>query len=81
MFYKSNDEMDAYWNDAFYERADWSKKFVLWPRRCDKTRKLIWLTTAYIGHASWSGPGDAAHEYRWLTKDTYIFELLKGTIK
>jgi hypothetical protein len=73
MFYKSND-------DGFYYRAIWNKRFAYWPKRCDKSKKWIWLTYGYIGYAVWTGLGEPIEEYRWLDEKIYLMELLKGTI-
>jgi hypothetical protein len=68
-------------DNIFYGRARWTKKYTYWPRRCDKSKKWIWLTYGYIGYAAWTGPGEPIEEYRWLDEKVYLMELLKGTIR
>jgi len=70
---RSRKEMDQ----AFYTRAQWSLKFALVPRRCDITKKLIWLEYAYCGRAVWTGPGDDAVETRWHSKHEHLIFQLK----
>lgn len=68
------------YDDIFYLYADWQLKFAWWPRRCDFTGKRIWLTKAYKGIATYTGPGIPIHEYRWAEKNEFLIAKLKGII-
>ena len=65
---------------AFLKRATWKLKFALLPRKCFKSGKSIWLTTAYRGTMMITGPGTPVFERRWLTKYEYILYAIKGDI-
>ena len=65
-------------NHIFYRKAKWALKFLLWPRRCELSKKILWLTYAYQGHAMWTGPGDPVHEYRWHGKDHHLIWIIKN---
>jgi hypothetical protein len=48
-------------------------KFVLFPKRCFITSKLLWLTYAYKQTAMYTGPGDPpAFETRWADRTEFI---------
>ena len=64
--------------DPFYYRAGWELTFILWPRRCVLSNKLMWLKYAYKGTAMWTGPGDPVYEYRWHDKTEHLIWKLKG---
>lgn len=70
----------------FYKDAKWSLKFVWWPVRCDKSKKLLWMTRAYKGINSFDTLVDAGMykiklcEVRWLTKQEFIFGTIAGTL-
>lgn len=36
-------------NDLDWTRTGWRREFILWPRRCSISNKLMWLTYAYYG--------------------------------
>jgi hypothetical protein len=75
--YRLNTWMDEEY-DPFYNRATWQLKFILWPKRCDISNKLLWLTHAYQGTATWFGPGTPVHEYKWHSTQEHIIWKLKG---
>jgi hypothetical protein len=61
----------------FYGRAEWKLTFLLWPRRCVLSNKLLWLKYAYEGTATWHGPGEPVHETLWHDKIEHIIFQLK----
>ena len=68
-------------NEAFKRRCiGWELKYSLWPRRCDYTGKLLWLTLAYKGTSMLTGPGEPIFEFRWCGRQEYLFLKIKGTI-
>ena len=67
-------EADAF----FYYKATWSRKFAWLPHRCELTKKIIWLQSAYRGIAGYGGPGEVEYEYRWHRYDEHLFWTLKG---
>lgn len=77
-FYR-NDRADNW--DTFERHSIGTElKFVVWPRRCRISNKLIWLEKAYKKTAMWTGPGDHIFEHRWYKKDEYLIAKLKGGI-
>jgi hypothetical protein len=64
----------------FWSRADWYCKFVWWPRRCEISKKRIWLKRAYKGIQMITGPGDPVFVVKWVTKEEFLFQRLKGNI-
>lgn len=58
----------------------WELKFILWPRRCYFSRKLIWMKSAYMGTLMITGPGDAIFDYIWVDPKEYLFQRIKGSI-
>jgi hypothetical protein len=65
-------------NQAFYNRAQWTREFAWLPHRCDATGRVIWLQWAYRGRAVWTGPGDDAVETRWHDRHEHLIWALKG---
>jgi hypothetical protein len=78
-FYNSNDRVDG-WDHFDRKSLGTQYKFVLWPRRCYFSNKLLWLENAYVKTAMYTGPGDPVFEYRWYHKDEYIINKLKGNV-
>lgn len=66
--------------DYFWERCDWQYKLVLWPRRCWITKQWIWLTRAHCAVRTITGPGEPIFEYRWVAKEQFIIQRLKGVL-
>ncbi len=66
--------------DHFWDRADWYYKFAWWPCRCEISKKRIWLKRAYKGIRMITGPGDPVFIIKWLTKEEFLFQRLKGNI-
>lgn len=72
-------------NWYFYRTAEWTKKFAWLPKRCDRTRKLIWLTHGYNGTTTVEIAAfdmgmnkTVTIDTRWLTKQEFIlFALTK----
>lgn len=62
----------------FYQEATWVKKFAWTPKRCDQSKKLIWLTYGYCGSSLELlkfNTGTVILEKnvtRWLCKDQFI---------
>ena len=80
MFGKNYQDRDQYYDRAFNQRASWTKKFALLPRRCALTDKIIWLKWAYEGVAVWTGPGDNVYEYRWHNLKGHLLWLLRDKL-
>ncbi len=55
-------------------------KFVVLPKRCYITGKLLWLRLAYKQTAMWTGPGDPVFEHRFYDKTEFIIQRLKGNV-
>ncbi len=63
---------------AFYMRAQWELKWVVWPQRCLISRKLLWPgTQAYRGRAVWTGPGEPVIEEHWHERHEHLIWQLK----
>lgn len=58
----------------------WQRKISIIPRTCYYSNKFIWLQIAYKGTAMWTGPGEPVFEHRWVSKNQYLLEKIKGTI-
>ena len=59
---------------------DTSIVFVMWPRRCYFTNKILFLKYVYKQTAMWTGPGDPVFEYRWYDKEEFLVNKLKGVV-
>jgi len=70
------DETTMY--DPFWDRATWEYTFTLWPRTCEISNSRIWFKKAYKGTRMITGPGEPVFEYRWLTKESFVFRQLRG---
>ncbi len=55
-------------------------KFLLLPRRCKSSNKLLWLEQAYVEIHCFTGPGDSIFEYTYYDKHEYLVNKLKGTV-
>ena len=55
-------------------------KFVVLPKTCYLSGKILWLTYAYKQTAMWTGPGDPAFEERWYDKNEFLIARIKGDI-
>lgn len=76
-YYGKNDS-SIFWDDWFYRRClGWQLKFSLFPKRCDLSKKLIWLKKGYMGTAVLTGPGEDIVEIRWHDKHEHIIWKLK----
>ena len=82
-----SDIMEKTYDDfMFYKAAKWKLKFVWWPVRCDKSKKILWLTHGYQGKNTlftWNDLGRGKDLFimtRWLSKSEFIFGKIKGTI-
>ena len=72
--------MDEHW--SLYNRTTlWKLVFSLLPRRCEITRRLLWLEWCYRGFTFITGPGEPVKQYVYLTKDSFIIQRLAGRIK
>lgn len=71
---------DTLSNWHFYKSASWHYTVAWLPCRCDISGKILWLKKAYQGTATYHGPGTPVYEYRWIDRDQFLLEKLKGTI-
>ncbi len=63
---------------AFYMRATWELKWVVWPQRCLVSGRRLWPgTRAYRGRAVWTGPGEPAIEIHWHDRNEHLLWQLK----
>jgi len=68
-------------DNLFFKRANWKHKKSILPRRCVLTGERIKMfTDAFCGTATYTGPGDAIQESKWISKNTYLILKLKGDI-
>jgi hypothetical protein len=69
------------YDDHFKRRCVGTEfKFILVPKKCHTTGKILWLEKAYKQTAMLTGPGDTIFEYRWYDKDIFLIEKIKGTV-
>ena len=67
--------------DPFWKRClGWQLKFSFYPRRCFISSRRLWFKQAYRGIAVWTGPGDPVFEHRWLSKEEFLMNKIRGTI-
>jgi hypothetical protein len=67
--------------EHFYRIATkWKSCFAILPHRCIRTRRIIWLEWAYCGTIESLYESIFLREKRWMDKDTWLVEKLKGTI-
>ena len=65
------------WEDWFYRRCvGWDFKFALFPHRCYRSKRWIWLQRAYKGYAFLTGPGEAIGQVRWHSKEEHLIWLI-----
>ena len=55
-------------------------KFLLFPKRCSLTNKLLWLCYAYEHIHLYTGPGEPLFEYKYYDKKHYLVNKLKGVL-
>jgi hypothetical protein len=73
--------MGLYYGDGFRIHCiGTSKEFVIWPRKCYRSGKTIWLEYAYKRTAMYTGPGDPEFENRWYNSNQYIVAKLLGEV-
>lgn len=66
--------------DPFWYRATAELKVSYFPRKCYFSKKLLFMTQAYKLTRIITGPGEPVVEDRWLSKEEFIVQKLKGTI-
>ncbi len=71
------DDISLATRSIFFERAKWDIKFSFWPRKCFISGRRIWLKYSYRGIAVWTGPGDPVVEKRWVSKEEFLFMVLR----
>ena len=67
-----------YDDKRFLSQNDTELVWCLWPRRCQVSRKWMWLTLAYRAMYVVTGPGDPAIWYRWYSRNEMLVLKLKG---
>ncbi len=73
-----SDEVQTY--DDFWGRATADLTFSWRPRKCWFSNKQLFMTEAYKLSRVITGPGEPLYEDRWLSKEEYIIQRLKGVI-
>ena len=66
---------------VFLERAQFTYRYCLWPRRCYRTNQWLWLETAIRGRAMWTGPGEPVFEDRWYNSNEALIMMIKRISK
>jgi hypothetical protein len=68
--------------DYAFKRASIGKKlkFLIWPKRCYISGKLLFLQYAYKQTAMWTGPGDPVFEHRYYDKNEFLIAQIKGEV-
>lgn len=67
-----------YGNSYLREKAVWELRFCWLPKKCYQSKKLIWLTYAYCGTITITGPGDPVIIHHWHEKCEHLIWLLKA---
>jgi len=55
----------------FYEKAKWTLRIALWPRKCAKSGNILFLEPAWRGIARWTTTDEIFPEVRWLSQVEY----------
>jgi len=64
---------------AFYIRAHWNLRWVVWPQRCLISNRILWPgTRAYRGRAVWTGPGEPVVQAHWHGRQEHLLWQLKA---
>ena len=64
--------------DEFADLATFEYVFCLWPRRCYKTDKWLFLETAVRGRRRFREDLNFLNEDRWYKRDEALMMMLKG---
>lgn len=64
-------------HDPFNHHATFEYKFSFLPRRCHKTNKWLWMTTALRGRVVELSPSGLIKEDRWYNSSEGLIMLLK----
>lgn len=75
-----NDESEVQSYDPFYDSAIWELTFAWLPHRCEKTGEEIWFKRAYRGSRKYRVEDNFMFDRRWIKRDEWLIEKLKGTI-
>jgi hypothetical protein len=67
--------------EHFYTKAVWAERFAWRPRRCDKSKRIVWLQKVMMGVAMYTGPGEPVIETRYHDcKEHLIWRLSHGIV-
>lgn len=67
--------------DGFKRKCIGSElEFVLLPKKCHLTGRILIFEYAYKQTALWTGPGDDIFEYRWYDKNEFLVARIKGEV-
>ena len=69
---------EIYDHKRFLSQNDTELVWSLWPRRCQVSRKWMWLTLAYRARYVITGPGDPVIWTRWYSREEMLVLKLKG---
>lgn len=73
--YRSSDEMNY---PTWFKRSTEELKWVLWPRRCYESNRLLWLELAYRSRNHFrSGDTDFITEDRWFGRHEFLIVKIK----
>jgi hypothetical protein len=73
--------LDNFFDDSFKRLCiGWELSFCLWPKRCYYSKKLLWLELTYKGTAMITGPGEPLFYYRWVDRNEYLLQKIKGNV-
>ena len=68
-------------DDSFKRRCIGTElKFILVPKRCYFSDKVLWFTNAYKQTAIYTGPGDPIFEHRYYDKTEFLVNRLKDVV-
>lgn len=56
-------------NDLFIKRAIWEYRFVIFPKRCARSNKLLWLEKHWRLRVRWAGLTEVFYQQCWLHRD------------
>jgi hypothetical protein len=70
------------WTDSDFKRrcVGAQLEFVWFPKTCHYSKRRLWLEKAYVATAMVTGPGEPVFEHRWVHRDEFLLQRIKGTL-
>lgn len=76
--YRGSDENNY---PTWFDRSTEVLKWVLWPRRCYETNRLLWLEYAYRSRCHFRSGDIFTTEDRWFDRNEFLILMLKFNVR